>query len=129
MVLVGQELGELRVEHAELVVPRVAHDPELEAAFVLMVPPAGAQRFKALDLGRETRSFGRATSRSRAQAQLVPPVRRYSPPPGSESVMTTKTPYRPAGPPLTSPPPRLGHEALTSECDCVQSPQANGPTR
>jgi hypothetical protein len=49
----GQELGELRVEHAELVVPRVAYDPELEAAFVLMVPPAGAQRFKALDLGRE----------------------------------------------------------------------------
>ena len=40
----GQKLGELRVEHAELVVPRVAHDPELEAAFVLMVPPAGAQR-------------------------------------------------------------------------------------
>jgi hypothetical protein len=55
----GQELGELRVEHAELVIPWVAHDPELEAAFVLMVPPAGAQRFKALDLGRETRSSGR----------------------------------------------------------------------
>ena len=30
----------------------------------------------------------------RAQAQLVPPVRLCSLPPGSESVMTTKTPYR-----------------------------------
>jgi len=34
--LPGQELGELRLEHAEFVTPRVAQDPELKSAFCLM---------------------------------------------------------------------------------------------
>jgi hypothetical protein len=47
----GQEVGKLRMEHAELVGPRVAHDPEVEAAFFLVVPPCCAEFFEALDLG------------------------------------------------------------------------------
>jgi hypothetical protein len=38
----GQELGELRVEHAELVVPRVAHDPELVPLCTFYTPPPSA---------------------------------------------------------------------------------------
>jgi hypothetical protein len=47
----GEQLGEVRVEHAELVAPGVAHDPEVEAALLLVVVAGRAQRFQALDLG------------------------------------------------------------------------------
>jgi integrase len=39
------------VEHAELVAPWVAHDPEVKAALLLMVIAGRAQRLQALDLG------------------------------------------------------------------------------
>jgi len=39
------------VEHAELVAPGVAHDPEVKAALLLMVIAGRAQRLQALDLG------------------------------------------------------------------------------
>src|SRR5215211_5599806 len=47
----GQQLGEVRVEHAELVTPRVAHDPEVKAALLLVVIAGRAQRLQAFDLG------------------------------------------------------------------------------
>ena len=37
----GEQLGEVRVEHAELVAPGVAHDPEVKAALLLMVMTIG----------------------------------------------------------------------------------------
>jgi hypothetical protein len=39
------------VEHAELVAPGVAYDPEVKAALLLMVIAGRAQRLQALDLG------------------------------------------------------------------------------
>ena len=39
------------MEHAELVAPGVAHDPEVKAALLLMVIAGRAQRLQALDLG------------------------------------------------------------------------------
>src|SRR4029450_13203341 len=39
------------MEHAELVAPRVAQDPEVKAALLLMVIAGRAQRLQALDLG------------------------------------------------------------------------------
>ena len=47
----GRAARGTRVEHAELVAPGVAHDPEVEAALLLVVIAGGAQRFQALDLG------------------------------------------------------------------------------
>src|SRR5215218_1924473 len=47
----GEQLGEVRVEHAELVAPGVAHDPEVKAALLLMVIAARPERLQALDLG------------------------------------------------------------------------------
>src|SRR6266508_859824 len=47
----GEQLREIRLEHAELIAPRVAQHPEVVAAFVLVVPAGGAERFEALDLG------------------------------------------------------------------------------
>ena len=47
----GEQLGEVRVEHAELVAPGVAQDPEVKAALLLMVIAGRAQRLQALDLG------------------------------------------------------------------------------
>src|SRR5215208_5477263 len=47
----GEQLGEVRVEHTELVAPGVAHDPEVKAALLLMVIAGRAQRLQALDLG------------------------------------------------------------------------------
>jgi hypothetical protein len=47
----GEQLWEVRLEHAELVVPRVAHDPEVKAALLLVVITGRAERFQALDLG------------------------------------------------------------------------------
>jgi hypothetical protein len=38
------------MEHAELVAPGVAHDPEVKAALLLMVIAGRAQRLQALDL-------------------------------------------------------------------------------
>jgi hypothetical protein len=39
------------LEHAELVAPGVAHDPEVKAALLLVVMAGRAQRLQALDLG------------------------------------------------------------------------------
>ena len=50
MFLPRQQLGKLRLKHTELVSPRVAQDPEVESAFHLMIPPGGAQRFKAANV-------------------------------------------------------------------------------
>ena len=46
----GEQLGEVRVEHAELVAPGVAHDPEVKAALLLVVIAGRAQRLQATDL-------------------------------------------------------------------------------
>jgi hypothetical protein len=45
------------VEHAEFVAPRVAHYPEVEAAFFLVVPALSAEFFQALDLGSHVVGF------------------------------------------------------------------------
>jgi len=50
-VRVDPEVGELRVQDAELVAPGVVHDPEVEAAFLLMIPAGGAECFQAFDFG------------------------------------------------------------------------------
>ncbi len=47
----AEQLGEVRMEHTELVAPGVAHDPEVQAALLLMVIAGRAQRLQALDLG------------------------------------------------------------------------------
>src|SRR5215213_4130266 len=47
----GEQLGEVWVEHAELVAPGIAQDPEVKAALLLMVIAGRAQRLQALDLG------------------------------------------------------------------------------
>src|SRR6476660_5695122 len=46
-----EEVREVDLQHAELVGPRVAEDPEVVAAFLLVVPPRGTERFEPLDLG------------------------------------------------------------------------------
>ena len=45
----GQEFGELRLEYTEFVVPRVAHDPEVESAFLLVIPAGSPECLQALD--------------------------------------------------------------------------------
>src|SRR5215211_7437788 len=47
----GEQLGEVRVEHAELVAPGVTQDPEVKAALLLMVIAGRAQCLQATDLG------------------------------------------------------------------------------
>ncbi len=47
----GQEFGELRSKHAELVVPWVAHDPEVKPALLLMIPSRSAECFEAFHFG------------------------------------------------------------------------------
>jgi hypothetical protein len=47
----GEQLWEVRLEHAELVAPRVAHDPEVKAALLLVVIAGRAERFQGSDLG------------------------------------------------------------------------------
>jgi hypothetical protein len=49
----SQEFGELRLKNAELVVPRVAHDPEVKAAFLLVIPLCRAECFEPLYFGFE----------------------------------------------------------------------------
>jgi len=44
-----QQIGKLRLEHAELVSPRVVQYPEVESAFRLMIPPGSAKCFKAAE--------------------------------------------------------------------------------
>ena len=50
-VALGEEVGEVDLEDAELVGPGVAEDPEVVAAFLLVVPAGGAERFESVDLG------------------------------------------------------------------------------
>jgi hypothetical protein len=40
----GEQLGEVRLEHTELVAPRVAHDPEVKTALLLVVIAGRAER-------------------------------------------------------------------------------------
>src|SRR6266702_19648 len=47
----GEQLREVRVEHAELVAPGIAQDPEVKAALLLVVIAGRAQGFQASDLG------------------------------------------------------------------------------
>jgi hypothetical protein len=46
----GEQLWEVRLEHAEPVAPQVTHDPEVKAALLLVVPAGRAQRLQASDL-------------------------------------------------------------------------------
>jgi hypothetical protein len=50
-LLAGQEFGELRLEDAEFIAPRAAQDPEIKAAFIVMIPPGGTERLQAADFG------------------------------------------------------------------------------
>src|SRR6266702_3520548 len=50
-LLPGQEFGELRLQDAEFVAPRVAQDPEVKAAFGLVIPAGGAVGFQPADFG------------------------------------------------------------------------------
>ena len=47
----GQEFGKFRLQYAEFVIPGVAEDPEVESAFLLVIPPFGAECFQAFDFG------------------------------------------------------------------------------
>ncbi len=53
----SQEFGELWLEYTEFVAPRVTHDPELKAAFSLVIPSLGAECFEALNLGFDIIGF------------------------------------------------------------------------
>jgi hypothetical protein len=46
-----QKFWELGFEHAELVQPRVAHYPEVEASLLLVIPAGSAEGFKPPYLG------------------------------------------------------------------------------
>lgn len=46
-----QEFGELCLKHAEFVVPWVSHHPEVEAAFLLMIPLHSAESFQTFNFG------------------------------------------------------------------------------
>jgi hypothetical protein len=48
-LLPGQEVGELRLKDAEFVAPRVVQDPEVKAAFGLMIPADGAESLSPAD--------------------------------------------------------------------------------
>jgi hypothetical protein len=43
----GQESGELRLKYAELVVPWISHNPEVEPPFLLMIPAGSAEGFQS----------------------------------------------------------------------------------
>lgn len=45
------------MEYAEFVVPGVAHDPEVEAAFLLVVLAGGTEGFEAGDFGVDVVGF------------------------------------------------------------------------
>jgi hypothetical protein len=45
-----QQVGELRLQDAEFVAPRVAKDPEVVAVLLLVVPASGAEGLGALNL-------------------------------------------------------------------------------
>lgn len=47
----GQEVGKDGLEHAEFVAPGIPQDPEVEAAFVLVVPALGAQSLEPRHFG------------------------------------------------------------------------------
>lgn len=47
----------MHVEDAELVVPGVAEDPEVVAAFALVVVPGGAEGFESSNLGFDVVGF------------------------------------------------------------------------
>ena len=47
----GEQVRKVDLKDAELVVPRVTEDPEVVAAFLLVVVPGGAERFESADLG------------------------------------------------------------------------------
>ena len=53
----GEEFGEVDLEDAELVGPRVAEYPEVVAALLLVVPAGCAERFESLDLGLDVVGF------------------------------------------------------------------------
>ncbi len=60
---VDDEVGEVDLEDAELVVPGVAEDPEVVAAFLLVVPAGGAEGFEACGPRPRRRRFrGRGAS-------------------------------------------------------------------
>src|SRR2546430_1222972 len=56
-LLPGQEFGELRLQDAEFVAPRVAQDPEVKAAFGLVIPAGGAEGFQPTDFGFDVVGF------------------------------------------------------------------------
>ncbi len=64
-LLPGQEVGELRLENAEFVAPRVAQDPEVKTAFGLVIPAGGAEGLQPGDFG-----FTLSVSRSRCMRSL-----------------------------------------------------------
>ena len=47
----GQEIGEVELKDAELVVPGIVEHPEVVAAFLLVVVAGGAEGFEAADFG------------------------------------------------------------------------------
>jgi hypothetical protein len=53
----SQEFGKLGSKYAELVVPWVAHDPEVKPALLLMIPSCSAECFEALNFGFEVVSL------------------------------------------------------------------------
>src|SRR6266581_963603 len=53
----AQEFGELRLQDAEFVAPWVAQDPEVKAAFGLVIPAGGAEGFQPGDFGLHVVGF------------------------------------------------------------------------
>ena len=49
-LLSGQEFGKLWIEHTEFVAPRITQNPEVEAAFLLVIPWRRPECFEPLDL-------------------------------------------------------------------------------
>src|SRR6266508_3421355 len=73
----GEQLREIRLEHAELVAPRVAQDPEVVAALLLVVPSGGAERFEALDLGFNVVGFEVEVHSLLGDLLVVGPLKQY----------------------------------------------------
>lgn len=45
------------MKDAELVFPRVTHNPKIKTALLLVIPPPGTERFETLDFGLDIIGF------------------------------------------------------------------------
>jgi hypothetical protein len=72
----GEQLWEVRLEHAELGAPRVTHDPEVKAALLLVVIAGRAERLPRRTSASTSSASTSSVSKSRCIRSLEPSRRR-----------------------------------------------------